>query len=120
MAHHRLTRGNHPSLGHTPEAHVTKMRLVFGPASTVPELLAAAAAALDPFDLVPTALEYAATHDGYRLRVSFELDTRHTDVSGVLARLLPASWMCRETDPFRTATPRRLGRCAECRAVGRR
>ena len=59
MAHHRTARGDHPSLGHAPDAQVTKLRLVFGPAATVPELLAAAAAALDPFDLVPTALEYA-------------------------------------------------------------
>jgi hypothetical protein len=51
--------------------------------------LAAAAAALDPFELVPTALEYANTHDGYRLRVSFEVDPGHTDINRVLARLLP-------------------------------
>ena len=105
MTDHRVAHGNHPSLGRAPAAQVTKLRLVFGPASNVPELLAAAADALDPFDLVPSALEYATDNDGYRLRVSFELDPRHTDIGGVLARLLPHRGCA--TRRARTSRPRR-------------
>jgi hypothetical protein len=105
MTDHRVAHGNHPSLGRVPDAQVTKLRLVFGPASNVPELLAAAAEALDPFDVVPSCLEYATDDDGFRLRVSFELDPCHTDIGRVLARILPRP-RC-SAKPTRTSRPRR-------------
>ncbi|MET0420490.1 MAG: hypothetical protein ABW073_02180 [Acidimicrobiia bacterium] len=90
MADHRSARGSHPSLAARPTDQTTNVRLVFGPAADLPALLEAAANALDPFDVVPSGLVYSEDRDGYRLRVSLELDPSETDVRRFFARLVPA------------------------------
>jgi len=72
----------------TPVLHTSKLRLVFGPADTLADILRALADALDPLDLVPTALEWSHSEDGHRMRVLCELDPARPDVAFVLGHLL--------------------------------
>jgi hypothetical protein len=75
-----------------PALRVSKLRLVFGPAATLEELLRALADALDPLDLEPTFVDCTYASDGYRLRVTCEFDPRRPDLGQVLGRLLRRRW----------------------------
>ncbi|HEX5588635.1 MAG TPA: hypothetical protein VFZ17_15110 [Acidimicrobiia bacterium] len=67
---------------------VSRLRLVFGPADTLADVLRALADALDPLDLVPTSIEWWHSTDGHRMRVECELDPARPDVAFVLGHLL--------------------------------
>jgi hypothetical protein len=75
-----------------PELRVSRLRLVFGPADTLEELLRALAAALDPLDIEPTFVDCTHARDGYRLRITCEVDPRRPDLSRVLGCLLRRRW----------------------------
>jgi hypothetical protein len=73
---------------HEPTVRVSRLRLVFGPAATPAEVFHAFAEALDPLDIAPRHFECSHDADGYRLRVTCELDPSRPDLGHVLARLL--------------------------------
>src|SRR5215510_5478046 len=74
---------------------VSSVRLVFGPADHVSDLLRALADAFEPLELVPQEVRCSIGRDGCRLRVTCELDPRQPDPAAVLGRLLRR----RRTDP---------------------
>lgn len=71
-----------------PELRVSKLRLVFGPTETLAELLEVLSDALDPLDVTPVFVDCGYASDGYRLRVTCELDPSRPDLNRVLGRLL--------------------------------
>ncbi len=71
-----------------PPLHLSRVRLVFGPADSVPALLRALAEALDPLDVVPRELRCSIAADGCRLIVTCDLDPVRPDLARILGRLL--------------------------------
>jgi hypothetical protein len=69
---------------------VSSLRLVFGPAPSVPALLRALAEAIEPVDVVPSEVVCTRAADGYRLRVTCSLATDRPDLAAVLAHLVRA------------------------------
>ena len=76
------------SLRDAPPLRVSKVRLVFGPADSVSELLRALAEALDPLDVVPHELRCSISAEGCRLLVTCDLDPEQPDLARILGRLL--------------------------------